>query len=293
MKVFMSWSGTRSREVAKLLDYWVKCVVQASRPWISTSGIDSGSIWFNQISSELQDTTFGIICLTKENKEAPWILFEAGALAKGLASSRVCTFLIDIETKDIRDPLAQFNHTLPNYESMWKLVSTLNGSLPEASRLDVVILKGVFDTYWPQFQQKFSLILETYPETTIVEPRKQEDILSDILESTRGLERRMRLLEDRGNAGTIPRSGARVVQGGVRFSGSGVTRVMTEINDAKFAETVELAQDLLKAGNDWESTHEAMIRDFGIGKKLAKEAVEIAMGKLVLRPPDEGTLGPA
>lgn len=196
MKVFMSWSGDRSREVAKLLDYWVKCVVQASRPWISTSGIDSGSIWFNQISGELQDTTFGIICLTKENTEAPWILFEAGALAKGLASSRVCTFLIDLQTKDIRDPLAQFNHTLPNSDSMWKLVSTLNGSLPEPSRLDVIILKGVFETYWPQFEEKFAAILEIYPETTVVEPRKQEDILTEILESTRGLERRMRAVEN-------------------------------------------------------------------------------------------------
>lgn len=191
----MSWSGDRSREVAKLLDYWVKCVVQASRPWISTSGIDSGSIWFNQISSELQDTTFGIICLTKENKEAPWILFEAGALAKGLASNRVCTFLIDLETKDIRDPLAQFNHTLPNSDSMWKLVSTLNGSMPELNRLSVEILKGVFETYWPQFEVKFKAILDTYPETTVVQPRKQEDILTEILESTRGLERRMRMIE--------------------------------------------------------------------------------------------------
>src|SRR5476649_2706892 len=293
MKVFMSWSGARSREVAKLLDYWVKCVVQASRPWISTSGIDSGSIWFNQIS-ELQDTTFGIICLTKENKEAPWILFEAGALAKGLASSRVCTFLIDIETKDIRDPLAQFNHTLPNYESMWKLVSTLNGNLPEASRLDVVILKGVFETYWPQFEQKFSSILETYPETTIVEPRKQEDILSDILESTRGLERRMRLLEDRGNSGALVRPSGRVVQSALRFAGGGVARVVPEMNEARFVEAVELARQLLKAGNDWDSAHEAMVRDFGIGKKLAKEAIEIATANLALRPSDEGkNLGPA
>jgi hypothetical protein len=196
MKVFMSWSGDRSREVAKLLHYWIKCVVQASHPWISTSGIDSGSIWFNQINSELQDTTFGIICLTKENKDAPWILFEAGALAKGLASSRVCTFLIDLETKDIRDPLAQFNHTLPNYESVWKLVSTLNSSLAEVSRLDVTVLKGVFETYWPQFQKKFDDVLKTYPETTVVPPRKEKDILSDILESTRGLERRMRAIEN-------------------------------------------------------------------------------------------------
>jgi hypothetical protein len=285
MKVFMSWSGDRSREVAKLLDYWIKCVVQASRPWISTSGIDSGSIWFNQISSELQDTTFGIICITKENKEAPWILFEAGALAKGLASSRVCTFLIDLQTKDIRDPLAQFNHTLPNYESMWKLVSTLNGSMPEANRLDVTILKGVFETYWPQFEQRFNAILETYPETTVVEPRKQEDILAEILESTRGLERRLRLLEDRGNIAAHARPAARVMQSNLRFAGGG--RIVQDLSDAQFVEVVAVATELLKAGNSWESAHTALIQEYGIGKKAAKEAIEVAASNSILRPPGD------
>lgn len=279
MKVFMSWSGNRSREVAKLLDYWVKCVVQASRPWISTSGIDSGSIWFNQISSELQDTTFGIICLTKENKEAPWILFEAGALAKGLASSRVCTFLIDLETKEIRDPLAQFNHTLPNFDSMWKLVSTLNGSLPETSRLEVSILKGVFETYWPQFEEKFESILETYPETTVVEPRKQEDILTDILESTRGLERRMRLLEDRTNVVYHTRPTTRVVQGAVNF-----TRHPSEGEASELAVTVNLATELKKTAADWDSVLLLMVRNYGVSKKLAKEAIEVASVNELLGP---------
>lgn len=281
----MSWSGDRSREVAKLLDYWIKCVVQASRPWISTSGIDSGSIWFNQISSELQDTTFGIICITKENKEAPWILFEAGALAKGLASSRVCTFLIDLETKDIRDPLAQFNHTLPNFESMWKLVSTLNGSMPEASRLDVIILKGVFETYWPQFEQRFDAILKTYPETTFVEPRKQEDILTEILESTRGLERRMRLLEDRGNMGAHARPAARVKPSQLFFDSG--DQIMQNLSVAQFEEVVAVATELLKTEISWESAHTALIRKCRIGKKTAKEAIERAASKAILRPSGE------
>jgi len=279
MKVFMSWSGNRSREVANLLDYWVKCVVQASRPWVSTSGIDSGSIWFNQISSELQDTTFGIICLTKENKEAPWILFEAGALAKGLASSRVCTFLIDLETKDIRDPLAQFNHTLPNFDSMWKLVSTLNGSLPEASRLEVTILKGVFETYWPQFKEKFESILKDYPETTVVEPRKQEDILTDILESTRGLERRMRLLEDRTNIISHARPTGRVIQGGAHF-----TRHPSEVEASELTSAVNMATELKTTGADWDSVFLLLIRNYGISKKLAKEAIEVASINEVLGP---------
>ena len=76
MKVFLSWSGERSRLVATLLDEWLRCVLQAIRPWISTKDIDRGSLWFSEIQDQLQDVTTGIICLTQENKEKPWILFE-------------------------------------------------------------------------------------------------------------------------------------------------------------------------------------------------------------------------
>lgn len=196
MKVFMSWSGQRSKATAELLHYWVKCVVQASQPWISTRGIDRGALWFSEINNELKDTTFGIICLTQENKSAPWILFEAGALAKGLASNRVCTFLVDLETKDIRDPLAQFNHTLPNKEGLWNLVLTLNSNL-EAQRLELRILEGVFETYWPQFEAQFKKILDDIPAVTVVPPRAENDMLVEILESTRNLSQRMRLIENK------------------------------------------------------------------------------------------------
>ncbi|WP_417071157.1 hypothetical protein [Niveibacterium terrae] len=96
MKVFLSWSGQSSKEVANLLSDWLCCVIQASRPWISTRDLDRGSLWFGEINDQLKDTTVGIICLTQENKTRPWILFEAGALAKGLSTSRVCTLLVDL-----------------------------------------------------------------------------------------------------------------------------------------------------------------------------------------------------
>jgi hypothetical protein len=194
MKVFMSWSGARSKAVAELLHSWVKCVVQASQPWISTRGIDRGALWYSEINNELKDTTFGIICLTQENKNAPWILFEAGALAKGLASTRVCTFLVDLNTSDIRDPLAQFNHTLPSKEGLWNLVATLNSSL-DANRLELHILERVFETNWPYFETEFAKIKEIIPEVTVVTPREEKDLLSEILEVTRGLDKRMRMLE--------------------------------------------------------------------------------------------------
>ncbi|WP_080761740.1 toll/interleukin-1 receptor domain-containing protein [Aeromonas hydrophila] len=194
MKVFLSWSGERSRLVATLLDEWLRCVLQAIRPWISTKDIDRGALWFNEIQDQLQDTTTGIICLTQENKERPWILFEAGALAKGLSTSRVCTLLVDLKPSDIKDPLAQLNHTLPDRENMFELVRTLNNRLANHA-LDPRILETVFNTYWMQFEQDFKVILERTksPENPI--PRTDQDLLSEILDITRSLNSRVNHIE--------------------------------------------------------------------------------------------------
>ncbi len=194
MKVFLSWSGQRSKEVANLLSDWLCCVIQASRPWISTRDLDRGSLWFGEINDQLKDTTVGIICLTQENKARPWILFEAGALAKGLSTSRVCTLLIDLESKDIEDPLAQFNHTFPTRESVLGLVKTLNNTLAN-NALDNRILEQVFDTYWPQFEEKFSRILSTTEAHPPSKPRPKEDVLGEILENTRILNSKIRRIE--------------------------------------------------------------------------------------------------
>ncbi|MBK6741880.1 MAG: toll/interleukin-1 receptor domain-containing protein [Hydrogenophilales bacterium] len=194
MKVFLSWSGQRSKEVANLLSDWLCCVIQASRPWISTRDLDRGSLWFGEINDQLKDTTVGIICLTQENKNRPWILFEAGALAKGLSTSRVCTLLVDLEPKDIEDPLAQFNHTFPVRESVLGLVKTLNSAL-SGNGLDNRILEQVFETYWPQFEQRFKQILATTEAQPPSKPRPKEDVLGEILENTRILNSRIRKLE--------------------------------------------------------------------------------------------------
>lgn len=194
MKVFMSWSGARSRAAAELLSDWTKCVIQASRPWISTRDIDRGALWFSEISDQLKDTTVGIVCLTQENKSRPWILFEAGALAKGLSSNRVCTFLVDLKPADLEDPLAQFNHTLPDKEGVWELVRTLNGCLG-AVGLDERILEQVFETYWEQFEKRFKNLLTQHPASEKLEPRSEQNLLGEILENTRVLTQRIRSLE--------------------------------------------------------------------------------------------------
>ncbi|EGQ5293756.1 toll-Interleukin receptor [Enterobacter cloacae] len=195
MKVFISWSGQRSKVVAEIFSDWLKCVIQASQPWISTRDIDRGAIWFSEINDKLKDVSVGVVFLTQENKNKPWILFETGALAKGLTTNRVCTFLIDLKPEDLQDPLAQFNHTTPNENSVWELTRTINTCLLEKA-LDERILKQVFNTYWPQFEQSFDTALNDFPPDEVVPPRSEQDILSEILNNTRVLTQRVRALEN-------------------------------------------------------------------------------------------------
>jgi hypothetical protein len=194
MKIFMSWSGKRSRAVAELISDWLKCVIQASQPWISTRDIDRGAIWFSEINDKLKDVSVGIVCLTQENKGKPWILFESGALAKGLTTNRVCTFLIDLRPEDLQDPLSQFNHTMPEKGSVWELTRTINECLGEKA-LDERILRQVFETYWPQFNEGLEDALKANPQNEVVPPRSEQDILSEILANTRHLSNRVRDLE--------------------------------------------------------------------------------------------------
>lgn len=204
MKVFMSWSGNRSRAVAQLLGDWLQDVIQAVKPWISTEGIEQGEQWFSRIGSNLGEVNIGIVCLTPENKEAPWLMFEAGALSKGLTDSRIMTFLIDLKHQDIRPPLAQFHHTVPTKQDMFKLVNTLNHRLGDAA-LPASRLESGFNTYWPQFEEKYNKIMAEYIPEAPPQARPEGEILSEVLETVRSMKQQLRVMEVRTAGQTSPR----------------------------------------------------------------------------------------
>lgn len=195
MKVFISWSGNRSRLVGELLNNWLKCVLQELELWMSTKDIDRGSIWFSEIFSQLRDTGIGIICLTRENLDKPWILFEAGALAKGLMENHVCTLLIDVEPYDVIGPLSHFNHTIPTKDGIWRLIQTLNEALGEKS-LHNSVLENVYGTFWPQFETTFNEIMSVSEVDATYNKRSDDEILWELLSLSRTIDRRLTNIEN-------------------------------------------------------------------------------------------------
>src|SRR5437588_559867 len=79
MKIFISQSGDKSKLAAQYLRDWLRCVIQSLEPWVSAIDIDAGDRWSVRVDQELEETNFGILCLTRANTTAQWILFEAGA----------------------------------------------------------------------------------------------------------------------------------------------------------------------------------------------------------------------
>ncbi len=190
MKVFISWSDNTSRTVALRLREWIPSVIQSVEPWMSAIDIDAGARWSRSVETQLSDTKFGIICLTKTNTSAPWVLFETGALAKSIEETYVCPYLINLEPSEIPSgPLTQFQAKRATEKETLELLLTINKALGSGA-LSEEQLKKTFEKWWPDLK---AVLDNLTPETTVANPaRSSESKLDEILETVRDLSRRTR-----------------------------------------------------------------------------------------------------
>src|ERR1044072_8914676 len=104
MRGFLSWSGESSRLIAETLQKWFPKIFHNNVDlWVS-SDIEQGSNWVLELAKGLEQTQFGILCMTLENLESSWMLFEAGAIsmAETINGKRyVCPYLFGIKSGDI------------------------------------------------------------------------------------------------------------------------------------------------------------------------------------------------
>src|SRR5262245_36715921 len=98
---------------------------------MSAEDIDAGARWNTEMAKKLEETTFGVICLTKSNQNAPWLMFEEGALAKTLDDkTRVVPYLVEkgMVPNDIDrgSPLLQFQAKRADDAGTFELIQTIN-----------------------------------------------------------------------------------------------------------------------------------------------------------------------
>jgi hypothetical protein len=202
VKLFLSWSGKRSELVAAELYEWLPLILDDVDLFIS-SDIDVGTRWQSKIADELGVTDFGILCVTAENQRAPWLNFEAGALANAIGTSGVIPLAVDLSPAEIQNPLGQFQAQRLDRPGMERIVKSINGNLPKPQpdgRIDKKL-----DRWWPEFDQKIQVIKQASSLNQDFEQliRTDRELLEDILNTVRGLSRTSEhsdgRLEDMGN----------------------------------------------------------------------------------------------
>ena len=186
MKIFLSWSGQRSRGIARILKGRLPLLMNAADPWMSETDIEKGERWGQVLSNVLDKAKVGIFCLTPSNVQRPALLFEAGAISKSVSEARACVLLDQLQPQNLIWPWTQFQYTkLDDQIDMAKMLSDLNGWILEAGEPAVAKERfpDALDLWWPKFHQELSAL--PTESTTHLPERSERDILEEILENLR------------------------------------------------------------------------------------------------------------
>jgi hypothetical protein len=190
LQVFISWSGERAHSVAKVVKTWLPDVVRNAEPWLSSEDLQKGLQWLPELNKNLSATGFGLIVLTAENKNAPWLVFEAGVISKALPDKNCCPLLCDLKQTDVSGPLAQFQGTtLSSKEDMLKLVKTMNDA-SGSSKVDDDRLTKWFNMSWEDFARRTSEITtakKTDPSPAAKAGPTERELIEEVLQTVRRL----------------------------------------------------------------------------------------------------------
>jgi hypothetical protein len=153
MQIFTSWSGERSKAAALGLRSLLQDLFEDAVDVFISEHINPGEAWAVRLGRELEESEFGIICITQENAHAPWLLFEAGAIAKKFGTSLVVPYLVDEPSSIPVDssPLGQFQHVRADRAGTYRLVESINKTIRPSKPVDR--LERSFSRWWPDLEE--------------------------------------------------------------------------------------------------------------------------------------------
>jgi hypothetical protein len=134
---------------------------------MSAEDIAPGKLWFGAISQEIKDSRYGIICVTAEHRNAPWLLWEAGALYRGFEDSQfVVPLLINLKKNDLRPPLSHFQVIeVTDKGEMTRLMKSINSRLGEDAIPDELV-ENQMERCWQELQDAIAKALKDHPVAT-------------------------------------------------------------------------------------------------------------------------------
>lgn len=195
MKVFISWSGDLSERLGEVIRNWLPAALQFVRPYFTPRDIDKGTRWATEIATELQASSIGIFCLTRDNLAEPWLLFEAGAISRVVSEAHVCPLLFGVAAGDVSGPLSQFQMTQFNRNEFFKLFCTIN-RLAGDDALSDATRDEVFEMWWPRLDSAVQELLSNHKPKSTAELRADRDLIEETLMLARSIAKEMPTYRD-------------------------------------------------------------------------------------------------
>lgn len=188
MKIFVGWSGDRSKAVAAALRDWIPLVLHEAEPWLPSrqdACLEDGK--------DLEGSQFGILCVTRESLDTPWLHFDAGALSQRLEAAAIWPCIVDVDPGELDGPLAHLRPRRADKRSTYELLYAINAR--SSRRLEGVRLANLFEPVWPELERRLRAIMTSSPSSA--RPgRSQSDILEGLVAAVRGVENRLSNIEE-------------------------------------------------------------------------------------------------
>ena len=164
VEVFISWSGTQSRAIARELMEVIPKILGSVPIFMFDESTELGSHWDWALANHLDSSDVGIFVVTPANLRSRWMHFKAGAIAKHLDRSRAIPLLFGIGPQQLTgQPLGALQSaqwTGAAFESVMSRINVATGS-----RIDAKEVARRSHEEWPRINRKVTSIPGTFLDT--------------------------------------------------------------------------------------------------------------------------------
>ena len=155
-KVFISWSGLMSKNLANELHSFLSKVIPGIDFFVSSADIKNGQSWLEVIKDEIVECDAAILCIYKENLESPWLNFEAGGVYFGGRQQSLYPFVFEHTDEGSRGPVSHLQSSSFSRNTLWEAVDEL--SKLTATRISQEVQLS-FNENWPDLEKSIDKAL--------------------------------------------------------------------------------------------------------------------------------------
>lgn len=178
-KIFLCWSGARSRRLADTLAEWLPAALGNKVETSMSTHIEKGAEWFEELLTALDNAACGIMCLTPEAMESRWIHFESGLLARAVTerggtpsdggpTRRLFPLLYGVESGSLVGPLGSYQSTvITDVDDVIRLLAAIYAFVPEADRDGADAVRPSWRKRWTALQLRLADMPAIAPKEVI------------------------------------------------------------------------------------------------------------------------------